>query len=218
MLTVVGTLLYLLTYIGFGKRYHKVWYVVALVGIVELFLILIYQNITKRGLQPSQLLKDDNVHYFFIALVLLWVRPNVLLPLLPFFIYLVFHVLVYVNNYLLPLENPAITLFIAHNNVNLVRLGTQIEIFSWFWLLLRVVAWRRKSIIPFIAYTLFLRFRYEKMALTRTQVKNIEIKIDQLVNNANIPAVKNVWIQVKQVIRNAGGVYLVNDYTKEKTT
>lgn len=210
--------MFLLTYIGFGKRYHKVWYTIALFGIAELFGILIYQNLTKRGGLVAQLLKDDNVQYFFIAVVLLWVRPYVLLPLLPFFIYLIFHVLVYVNNYILPQENPAITLFIAHNNVNLVRLGTQIEIFSWGWLLLRVLAWRPKSILPFIAYSFFLKMRYEKMALTRSQVKNIEVKIDQVVNSTNVPALKNVWIQVKQIAGKAGLVYLVNDYTKEKTT
>ncbi|CAN3365452.1 pore membrane protein of 33 kDa [Diutina catenulata] len=218
VLTVLGTTFYALSYVGIGRKLATAWYFLALIGIVESFAILVFQTVTKRGANIAVLIKEDNVHYLLIALVMLIVRPYVLLPLLPFAVYSIFHVLVYINNYLLPQENPAITSFVKSNNIKSVEIGVVLELLSWVWFLVRLITFRQRSVIPFIAYTIFIKIKYEKMILTRNYVKDVEIRIDNIVNQANVPAVKQAWISFKQIIGKVGSIYLVNDYTKEKTT
>lgn len=223
VLTLWGIFFFTLTFIKSGSRFHRFWYQLALFGIIESFGILLYQLIAKKALKVNQILKDDNTQYFLLGSVFLLFRPYVLIPLLPFALFSLFHVLAYTKGFLLPIFGMSdsgiskqIENFITKNNTKSIQLASLIEIYSFLWLTLRVILFRRRSLFPWVFYAVFLKVRYEKSVFTRNYFKTIELQLDDLVNKINNPAAKDVWIKVKGVIRNAGGIYLVNDYTKEK--
>jgi hypothetical protein len=223
VVTLISIMFYSLTYVGIGKKLYRVWYDLALVGIVETFSILVYQTVQKRGVNVDVLSKDDNVHYLILGIFWLILRPNVFIVLLPFGIYSVFHVLAYVNGYILPLYNlensqisSKLAAFINNNNVKSVQIGSAIELYSLIWLFLRVITIRKRSLVPFLVYIIFIKTRYEKIVFTRNHFKQLEIQIDKYVNQINVPVVKDSWIQFKQVLNKVGQFHIVNDYTKEK--
>lgn len=214
---------YSLTYVGFGKGYYKFWYDLSYIGITSTFLILIFQIVQKVGVNISLILQDDNFHYLVVSVLFLILRPYVFLPLVPFFIYSVFHVLAYVNGYILPILSidtkqisTILTNFINNNNYKSVQVGSLIELYSLGWLFLRLITIRKRSLMPFIIYFVFIKVRFEKNIFTRNYVKSFEIQIDKIINQLELPILKNSWIQFKQILKPLGNVYLVNDYTKEK--
>ncbi|CUM67807.1 uncharacterized protein PRCAT00005513001 [Priceomyces carsonii] len=223
VVTLLSIFFYLLTYVKLGK-YPRFWYQLALIGIVESFGILIYQ-LSKKTTSFGTLIRDDNVQYFFLGVGLLVTRPYVLLTLLPFALFSVFHVLAYTKAYLLPVarldEHPISTKvgdFISKNNVKSVQLAAVLENFTLVWLFLRIVTFRKRSLLPFILYALFVKVRFEKSSFTRNHIKSIEVFIDNTVNKSDVPAIKQTWITAKGVFRRIGSFHLVNDYTKEKLT
>lgn len=225
VITLIGIFFYTLTYLRIGTGYYKFWYQLSLIGIIESFGILIYQISLKKGTKLTILLKDDNTHYLFLGLLLLFLRPYVLLTLSSFALYSTFHVLAYIKGYLLPIfhydSHPVseqIGSLINSNNAKSIQLASILEIYTLGWLLIRMFTFRKRSLSPVLIYLIFIKLRYEKLIFTRNYFKTIEIKLEEFVNNANIPIVKQVWIQIKQVTRQVGGFYLVNDFTKEKST
>lgn len=227
VVTLISVFFYALTYIKIGAGWYKFWYQLALVGIIESFGILIVQLVQKNGVNVSVLLKDDNSQYLVLASAFILLRPYVLLVLLPFALFSLFHVLAYVNGYLLPVfsleDHPiskTINNFVSTNNVKSIQLASILEIYSFAWLFVRVITFRKRSLTPFLLYAIFIKIRFEKSVFTRNYVKSIEVQIDSLVNQhaSTVPAVKNSWIQVKNILRRVGGIYVVNDYTKEKAT
>ncbi|ODV80865.1 uncharacterized protein CANTADRAFT_46909 [Suhomyces tanzawaensis NRRL Y-17324] len=225
LLTLTGIFFYSLTYIKIGVRAYKFWYTVALFGILESFGILIFQIFQKSGSNVFSVLKNDNSQFFLLSAALLFLRPYVLLTLLPFALYSVFHSLAYIQTYLLPvfgLDKHAISKtigdFVANNNVKSVQLGSVIEVYAYVWLFVRLLTFRRRSLVPFVVYTVFIKTRFENSIFTRNYIKSIEVKVDSLVNSVNVPAVKQGWTTFKHTVRKTGDFYLVNDYTKEKLT
>lgn len=222
---MLGVFFYTLTYVRVWKSLFKFWYILSLVGVAESFGVLLFQIFTRSGGKVSILLKDENTQYLLISLIFLYLRPYVIFPLIPFALFSIFHVLAYVDGTLLPifgLENTPISksiyTFTTSQNSSSIHLASCIEIFSFFWLLLRVVTFRKRSLIPFIVYGVFLKLRFEYSEITREYIKSIEIQVDEQVNHLNIPAIKNGWVQVKSVLRRVGGIYLVNNYNKQKST
>ncbi|KAK6456228.1 uncharacterized protein RJT20DRAFT_5620 [Scheffersomyces xylosifermentans] len=221
--TLISVFYYTLTYIRIFPSTYKLWYVTALLGVIESFGILVYQLVQKNGFNVGLLLKDDNTHYFLYGLLFLWMRPYVLLTLFPFALFSLFHVLVYVKGYILPifrLENSPISEhignFVSKSNTKSIQLASGLEIVTYVWLFFRMLAFRKRSLSPFLAYTVFIKKRFETSVYTRDFFKQIEVHIDTNVNKIGHPTLKNVWVQVKDVFRKIGGFYLVNDYTKEK--
>lgn len=224
-MTLLSVTFYTLTFVRIGHRTQFFWFYLATLGIIESFGILIFQLVSKKSLQVSGLLKDDNTQYFLLGFFLLLLRPYIMLPLLPFGLFSAFHVLAYTKGHLLPAfgmgDSPIATKlghFVSTNNTKSIQVASLLEIVSWFWLLVRVVTFRKRSLTPFLVYTVFLKLRYEKSVFTRNHFKQLEVRIESAVNNANNPAVKNAWIQLKDVAKMVGGIHLVNDYTKEKLT
>lgn len=223
VITLLGVGFYLLTYLKIGSKYYKFWYQLIFMGVVESFGILIYQLILKKGGKLSVLLKDDNVHYFWLGANMLLLRPYVLLTTLPFALFSLFHILAYVKGYILPLfkldEHPInsqISEFINNNNLKSIQFASLLEIYTLIWLFVRVITFRKRSLTPFIIYLIFTKIRFEKSIFTRNYIKSLELKVEDLVNQSNVPIVKQSWIHLKQFNKKIGGIYLVNDYTKEK--
>ncbi|KAG7193073.1 uncharacterized protein KQ657_001190 [Scheffersomyces spartinae] len=220
--TLVNTVLYTLTYFGTMKKWYAYFYILAYLGVVQLFGILVYQLVSKTR-DFRTIIKDDNVHYFLLGLAFMIMRPFVLIALYPFFLFSIFHVLAYTKNYLLPIflstDSSAlgnqIGAFITANNSKSIELASIVELYSLVWLILRTLTFRKRSLMPLLYYLVFIKKRFETSQFTRNYVKKIELSLDSQVNNLKNPKVKEIWIQVKSVLRRIGQVHIVNDYTKE---
>lgn len=225
-LTLISVFFFTLTYLKIGARIYWFWYDLAALGIVASFGILVYQLVKKVGFDVKTLIKDDNVHFLGLGIMFLILRPYIILPIIPFQLFSLFHVLSYSKAYLLPIfdqdENSkaykVINGFIANNNSKSIQLACILEVCSLFFLLARVLLFRKRSLSPFLIYLVFMKLRYEKSVVTRNVFKFLELKIDGVVNNVNNPNVKSYWIKAKSGLRKVGDYKLVNDYTKEKTT
>lgn len=219
VLTVVGTLFFVLTYARVFPSSYKFWYRVALFGVVESFGILIFQGISKSGVNVKTLLREDNIHYFFLGVVLLVFSPYVLLTLAPFFLFASFHVLSYSKNFLLPSFgindthplSKRIGDFVSKNNSSSIQLAALLEVYALVWLLVRVVTFRKVSLVPFVAYLVFIKLRFEKSAFTRNAVKALEIRVEDVVTKSGNPAVRDAWVKVKGVFAQVGKVKLASD-------
>lgn len=226
VITVLSTILYALTYVGVFKGAYVVWYKLALLGVIGSFGVLIFQTVKKNGASPQALLRDDNVHYFFLGLSLFVVSPYVFLTLTTFFLFSTFHVLSYTKHYLLPafdipdthILSVKIGEFVAANNSKSIALASALEVFTLVWLLLRTIAFRKRSLLPLLVYLVFIKLRFEKSQFTRDYFKTLELKIEDLATKSGQPAVKDVWVKVKAVFAKIGAVHLVNDFSKEKAT
>lgn len=223
ILTLVGIFFYTLTYVKVGAKFYRFWYQLALFGVVESFGILLYQSFVKQQGKVAALIKDDNTHYFLLGAVLLLLRPYVLLTLSSFALFSLFHVLAYVKGHLLPAlgqqDTPVssqIGSFVASNNTKSIQLASLLEIYTFGWLALRVVTFRQRSLVPFVVYAIFLKLRFEKSVFTRNYLKSVELRVEDLVNLLNVPAVKQGWFYVKDLFKRIGAIHVIHDFTKEK--
>lgn len=143
---------------------------------------------------------------------------------MPFQLFSLFHVLSYAKSYLFPAFNigessgiyKQVDSFITNNNGKSIQLAGLLEVFSLFFLGLRVLLFRKRSLTPFLIYLIFIKLRYEKSVVTRNNFKFIEVRIDSTVNNLGNPNVKDIWIKIKGIFNKIGSTYLVNDFTKDK--
>ncbi|KAM3126450.1 hypothetical protein CJJ07_001053 [Candidozyma auris] len=224
LVTVISTIFYALTYVRIFPRAYKFWYSMALLGVIESFGLLLYQTIKKNGVNAPKLLAEDNAQYLFLGVLLFIAPPHVLLTLLVFFLFSTFHVLSYTRHFILPaLDIPEshpvsknIGNFIAANNNKSIQLAALLEVVTLAWLTLRVITFRKRSLTPLIAYTIFIKLRYEKSGFTRNYFKQAEIRVESLVNSTGHPALKDVWIKAKGVFHQIGSIHFFHDHTKEK--
>lgn len=226
VITAVSTVFYALTYARVFTKSYKFWYKSALIGVIESFGVLIFQAIKKSGPNFAVLIKEDNVQYLFLGLALFIYSPYVLLTLLTFFLFSTFHVLSYTKHYLLPaLDVPEthplsvkIGDFVTANNNKSIQLASVLEVYTLFWLLVRVLTFRKTSLVPFLVYLVFIKLRFEKSAYTRNAFKSVEIRVEDVVNKSGIVPLNDAWLKAKDVFSRIGSFHIINDYTKEKST
>lgn len=194
---------------------------VLFISVLESFGILMFQTIQRNGFNFKAFIKDDNIHYLVLGASLLSIRPNVLLTIIPYILFSSFHVLAYINGYLLPLfgfnksvVSKLINAFINQNNTKSIQLASGIELITYFWMILRLITARPRSIFPVIVYTIFLKIRYEVSPFTRGYVSHVANSIESLVKLIENPILNKVWSHTKHAFKVIGMVKLVNDYTK----
>lgn len=225
VVTVVSTLFYLLTYVKVFPRAYKFWYSLALLGVIESFGVLLFQTVKKHGFNAPKLLSEDNAQYLFLGVLLFIAPPYVLLTLLVFFLFSTFHVLSYTKHFVLPaLDIPEthplskrIGDFVAANNNKSIQLAALLEVVTEAWLFVRVVTFRKRSLTPFLAYSLFIKLRYEKSAFTRNYFKQAEIRVESFVNSLGNPAVLEAWLKAKGVFHQIGSLRFFAE-PKDKAT
>lgn len=224
LLTVIATILFALSYIRIFPNASWLWYKLALVGVIESFGVLIYQLVRKSGVNVKTLIADENVQYLLLAVVLFVQSPYVFLTLSTFFLFSTFHVLSYLKNFLLPALGVSdqsriseqIGAFVAANNNKSIGLASLLEVYTLVSLFVRVITFSKRSIVPFLAYAVFMKLKFEKLAFTRNAFKQLEMSIEGLVNRTGHPAAKNAWIKVKSVFERIGAFSLIQQ--KDKTT
>ncbi|KAI5960350.1 POM33 [Candida pseudojiufengensis] len=223
VLTLIGFLFYSLTYLKFIPSLYKPTYILTLIGIFISFGILIFQIIQKNGFKLPILIKDDNFHYILLAGFLLFLRPYVLLTLVPFVIFATFHVLAYINGFLLPifgLNNSIIskyiTNFISNNNAKSIQIASGIELITFVWLILRMLLFRKRSLSPVLVYLIFLKKRHEVSPFTRNYLNWIGNTIDGFVIDIGQPVLTQVWGHVKTFFHTVDQYKLVHDWQAEE--
>ncbi|KAI5969040.1 POM33 [Candida margitis] len=222
VLTLFGFIASTLTFLRILPSLYKLDYLLTLLGVLISFGILVFQLVQKNGLRFGILIKDDNTHYILLGGFLLFLRPYVWLTLVPFAIFSTFHVLAYVNGYILPIVgldksniSSTITNFVSQNNAKSIEAASGIELVTYVWLLLRMITFRKRSLSPVLVYTVFLKKRYEVSAFTRGYVKVVADAGDKIVNDVNHPVLRDVWAKVRNVFGIVDQYKLVNDYTQE---
>lgn len=223
VLTVVGFIGSTLTFLRILPSLYKLDYLITLLGVLVSFGILVFQLVQKNGLRFGILIRDDNTHYILLGGFLLFLRPYVWLTLVPFAIFSTFHVLAYVNGYILPLVgldksnlSTTITNFVSQNNAKSIEAASGIELVTYVWLLLRMITFRKRSLSPVLVYTVFLKKRYEVSAFTRSYVKAVADAGDKIVNDVNHPVLHDVWAKIRNVFGIVDKYKLVNDYTQQE--
>lgn len=223
---VFNTVLYLLSYKS-GGWLNQTWYRLAFIGALDTFGIVIYENLqqhktTTGSIAYGSLLKDDNVHYFYDALIWL-LLPYHTLATAPFFFFAVFHVLSFSATEILPALNVSNSLnskvsnFARVHHENSRRLAANFELILLIQLVLEALIWRKGSWISLVLYSVFIKIKTERSVFTRSTLKSWEVRIDGIVSAQNIPpAVKAQWGNVKRGLRSVGSISLIRE-TEEKT-
>ncbi|CAX44655.1 conserved hypothetical protein [Candida dubliniensis CD36] len=223
VLTLLGFFLFTLSYFGILPDIGFIWYLISLLGALISFGILLVQFIQKNGFKLPLLIKDDNFHYFLLAIFLIALRAYVWITLIPFVIFSSFHVLNYVNTHLLPIvgleNNPIskhITNFVNKNNLASIQIASGIELLTIIWLFLRVITFRKRSLTPFLVFLIFLKKRHEVSPFTRKYFDFFGTQGDSAVAAINNPVVNDVWGHVKTAFRTIDSFKLVHDRTKDE--
>ncbi|QLL32849.1 hypothetical protein HG536_0D03710 [Torulaspora globosa] len=198
-------------------------YRIAWLGVIESFGIITYQHYAskskatseQKGLTPQALLQNGDVLYFLLALM--WfITPKFTLALVPYAFFSLFHVLIYCKSILLPevfgltAENSKVVSLIANfvRNFNercMYWVGSM-ELNLFLFLALRALLWYPRSWIILVAYTLFIKIRFENSKYMQATFAQWRVRFDGAVSHPSIPPVlkrgygkvKSLLIQVSQ--------------------
>lgn len=211
VVTLTSTIFFLLSM-------NPVLYRVAWLGVIESFGIITYQHYTskmpstggQKSVTPQALLQNGDVVYFLLAL--LWFfTPMFTLSLLPYAIFSLFHVLIYFKGILLPEVfglNPEnskmvtfITNFVRSFNEKSMYLVGSIELNLFVLLLVRALFWYPRSWIILVAYTLFVKIRYENSKYMQATFAQWRVRFDGAMSHPSVPPmIKRVYGKIKSLL------------------
>lgn len=190
-------------------------YRLAYLGVLESFGIITYQqyylkqgSLKDRSLSPAALLLNDDLLYF--AMAIFWLlTPRFSLSLLPYASFSLFHVLIYGKSVLLPQlfglgsENAKvakISEFIRRYNEKCMYWVGSVELFTWIWLSLRALAFRNRSWILWVAYSFFLKVRFENSKYLKSAFAQWRVRLDGVVSHPSVPPVVKQWYHRFEVL------------------
>ncbi|CAI7652688.1 hypothetical protein PENPOL_c005G07744 [Penicillium polonicum] len=194
--------------------------------------IVVYKGHFARGVQGSplaivmKLISDENVQYLGMALVWLYSR-QLILALLPFSVYSVFHVATYSRMYLIPTLQPAapaaptsptspsskpaakqsplaetIGRFIKQYYDASMGVVATLEIALLFRLVLSAITFSKGSWVLLIVYLSFFRARYAQSSFVQQAVRQLTARADATISHQSTPPqVRQGWETLKGVVR-----------------
>ncbi|KAJ5760050.1 hypothetical protein N7520_007206 [Penicillium odoratum] len=196
--------------------------------------IVVYKGHFARGVQGNvptivtKLISDENVQYLGMALVWLYSR-QLILALLPFSVYSVFHVATYSRMYLIPtLQPPAqgaaganspsspsskpaakqnalaetIGRFIKQYYDASMGVVAALEILLLFRLVLSAIAFSKGSWVLLLVYLSFFRARYAQSSFVQQAVRQLTARADASISHQSTPPqVRQGWEAFKGVVR-----------------
>ncbi|CAG59455.1 uncharacterized protein GVI51_G03641 [Nakaseomyces glabratus] len=199
-LVVVSSLLYLF-------RFCETLYRCAYVGVLASFGIITYQQGLHQQLSLS-LLTNENVLYFALALVWFF-TPRFSLSLVPYFMFSVFHVLVYLKTTLLPqvfnqtVESKSkvvmfIDKFVLDYNERCMYWVSTTELLMLFLLFVRAVLFFSRSWIVLVVFTLFIKVKYETSKYMQAAFAQWRVRMDGVISHPSVPPqIKSLYNQLK---------------------
>ncbi|KAJ5562352.1 hypothetical protein N7535_003196 [Penicillium sp. DV-2018c] len=209
--------------------------------------IVVYKGHFARGVQGSplaivmKLISDENVQYLGMALVWLYSR-QLILALLPFSVYSVFHVATYTRMYLIPtLQPPAQTpgspsspsskpaakqsplaetigRFIKQYYDASMGVVATLEIALLFRLVLSAITFSKGSWVLLIVYLSFFRARYAQSSFVQQAVRQLTARADASISHQSTPPqVRQGWETVKGIVRQGYEITDVGRYISGPT-
>lgn len=188
-------------FVGMSETFYRIAYL----GVLESFGIITYQHyflkrksFDKGAISPAALVQNGDVLYF--ALAFLWfVTPRFSLSLIPYAMFSLFHVLIYLKSILLPevlglnTENSKLVSFIAnyvrnYNERCMYWVGS-IELGLLFSLFVKAVLCYQRSWILLVAYSLFIKIRYENSKYMKAAFGQWRVRLDGVMSHPSIPLV-----------------------------
>ncbi|KAJ5191393.1 uncharacterized protein N7498_010378 [Penicillium cinerascens] len=235
LMLLLSVFRYTLSFIVFN--YYSSWarfsYRLAFISAAVTYGIVVYKGHFARGVQGNvstiltKLAFDENVQYLGMALVWLYSR-QIILALLPFSVYSVFHVATYTRMYLIPTlqppqggsgptspgspssktpgkQNPlaeTIGRFIKQYYDASMGVVASLEILLLFRLLLSAVTFSKGSWVLLVIYLAFFRARYAQSSFVQQAVRQITARADASISHQSTPPqVRQGWEAVKGLVR-----------------
>ncbi|KAJ5974096.1 hypothetical protein N7481_011306 [Penicillium waksmanii] len=244
---LISVFRYSLSFITFN--FYSSWavfsYRLAFVSAAVTYGIVVYKGHFARGVQGSipqivtKLISDENVQYLGMALVWLYSR-QLILALLPFSVYSVFHVATYSRMYLIPTLQPqaqaqgasptspgspnskpagkqsalaeTIGRFIKQYYDASMGVVATLEIALLVRLVLSAVTFSKGSWVLLIVYLSFFRARYAQSSFVQQAVRQLVARADaSLSHQSTPPQVRQGWEGFKGVVRQG---YEATDITR----
>lgn len=199
---------------------RPILYRVAYFGVLESFGIITYQHYFVKpktpaetgaaAITPASLLQNGDFLYFVMALI--WsFTPKFTLSLIPYAMFSLFHVLIYLKSILLPevfglnASNSKVVSFIDkyvrdYNERCMYWVGS-VELSILVCLLVRVLFWYPRSIILFLSYALFVKFRFENSKYMKSAFAQWRVRLDGIMSHPSIPIpLKQAYNQSKSLL------------------
>ncbi|ODV95023.1 hypothetical protein PACTADRAFT_50851 [Pachysolen tannophilus NRRL Y-2460] len=238
IVTLTSGFFYILTF-------KKFWYRLLYLSVLESFGVIIYQLYfkPKNPISLNSALLDDNLQYFGIAFFFLINSVCYPITIIPFLFFAVFHTLNYTRTCILPLlvdqENEesiknsrinsisnSILNFTKNYNDKSMKLSSNVEIFTFFWFLIKSIFFRKNAWISLVVYSIFIKLRFENSIYIRNIFKNYEVRFDGLISHPNVPPiVKKIWLNIKISMKKIGSIPLAvpksqpsSSHSQEETT
>ncbi|KAJ5715959.1 uncharacterized protein N7483_013140 [Penicillium malachiteum] len=214
----------------------QISYRLAFISAAVTYGIVVYKGHFARGVQGNvptivtKLISDENVQYLGMALVWLYSR-QLILALLPFSVYSVFHVATYTRMYLIPTLQPSaqgaagasspgspsskpavkqnplaetIGRFIKQYYDASMGVVATLEILLLFRLILSAITFSRGSWVLLLVYLSFFRARYAQSSFVQQAVRQLTARADASISHQSTPPqVRQGWEAFKGIVRQA---------------
>ncbi|KAJ5785760.1 uncharacterized protein N7503_010972 [Penicillium pulvis] len=213
----------------------RISYRLAFISAAVTYGIVVYKGHFARGVQGNlptivtKLISDENVQYLGMALVWLYSR-QLILALLPFSVYSVFHVATYSRMYLIPTLQPTVQgaganspgspsskpatkqnalaetigRFIKQYYDASMGVVATLEILLLFRLILSAIAFSKGSWVLLLVYLSFFRARYAQSSFVQQAVRQLTARADASISHQSTPPqVRQGWEAFKGVVRQA---------------
>ncbi|KAJ5176518.1 uncharacterized protein N7482_002395 [Penicillium canariense] len=213
----------------------RIAYRLAFISAAVTYGIVVYKGHFARGVSGSvpqivtKLISDENVQYLGMALVWLYSR-QLILALLPFSVYSVFHVATYSRMYLIPTLQPSspgaaggasptspsgskpagkqnplsetIGRFIKQYYDASMGVVASLEILLLLRLVLSAITFSKGSWVLLVVYLAFFRARYAQSSFVQQAVRQLTARADaSLSHQSTPPQVRQGWEAFKGVVR-----------------
>ncbi|KAJ5953388.1 hypothetical protein N7454_000284 [Penicillium verhagenii] len=211
----------------------QIAYRLAFISAAVTYGIVVYKGHFARGVQGNvptivtKLISDENVQYLGMALVWLYSR-QLILALLPFSVYSVFHVATYSRTYLIPtLQPPApgaaganspsskpatkqnalaetIGRFIKQYYDASMGVVATLEILLLFRLIISAITFSKGSWVLLLVYLSFFRARYAQSSFVQQAVRQLIARADASISHQSTPPqLRQGWEAFKGIVRQA---------------
>jgi len=208
------------------------FYKQAFLGVIISYGITIYKLFGPPEYNKKYWMKvcnDENIQYLILGIFWM-ISPPLLLLIIPYAFFSIFHVLEYCIDVLYPLylPNPTdsqkalvekIRNFVTNYQPISVQFNAKLEVCGIFPLLVFLVILRRASFIQPFIFALFLHFRYSTSPLIQKEFAQLRLVLDsKLLGNEKIPqGVQDVYVKVRDFVIKIGSYPIIdtNGYKKE---
>ena len=212
VLLLLSSTRYLISVVTFSASQHSFSYRLAFFGSLITYGIVLFKTYSDprtRGAINLQLAAkiwaDENMQYFTFAAYWCFVASPVLVALLPYTIFSVFHALTYINNNIMPSDSgfaKTTAKFTKDNHEQAMKLVSQIEVLGLGTrTLLGLISFGylgTTSLSTALIVVSFLRYRYATSAITRQTCTNLGLQIDHALSDQRVPpAILSAWKTIK---------------------